>query len=135
MAHELLIRNNINVSYQRMKIMEYLIGNENHPTVIDIYNGLKQEIPTFSKATVYNTMKLFEENHLVQSINIKEEEVCFDPNIGFHGHFLCKECEEIYDFPVMIKDLEKIYEEEYKVDSAHYYLKGVCPLCKSKNKQ
>lgn len=130
MSHELLIKSDINVSYQRMKIMEYLIGNENHPTVVDIYNDLKEEIPTFSKATVYNTMKLFEEKNLVQSISIKEEEVCFDPNISFHGHFLCKECGEIYDFPVVINDLEKIYEENFKIDNAHYYLKGTCPSCK-----
>mgnify|MGYP001123639769 CR=1 FL=1 len=106
LAHELLIKNNINVSYQRMKIMEYLIDNKNHPTVVDIYNDLKEQIPTFSKATVYNTMKLFEENDLVQSISIKEEEVHFDPNTSFHGHFLCKECNGIYDFPIEIKDLK-----------------------------
>jgi Fe2+ or Zn2+ uptake regulation protein len=130
MAHELLIKNNINVSYQRMKIMEYLIGNHNHPTVVDIYNDLKEQIPTFSKATVYNTMKLFEENNLVQSISIKEEEVRFDPDISFHGHFLCKECEKVYDFPVEIKGLKTSFEEEFNVENSYYFLKGFCPECK-----
>lgn len=130
MSHELLINSDINVSYQRMKIMEYLIGNENHPTVVDIYNDLKEEIPTFSKATVYNTMKLFQEKNLVQSISIKEDEVCFDPNISFHGHFLCKECGQIYDFPVELNNVKELFDGDFKIDNAHYYLKGICSLCK-----
>ncbi len=129
-AHELLIKNNINVSYQRMKIMEYLIGNHSHLTVVDIYNDLKEQIPAFSKATVYNIMKLFEENNLVQSISIKEEEVRFDPDVSFHGHFLCKECEKVYDFPVEIQGLKNSFEEDFIVENSYYFLKGLCPECK-----
>ena len=130
MAHDLLIQNNINVSYQRMKIMEYLIGNKNHPTVVDIYNDLKEEIPTFSKATVYNTMKLFEDNNLVQPISINDEEMHFDPDTSFHGHFLCSECKKIFDFPIEINDMEFFENEEFLIDTAQYYLKGICPECK-----
>lgn len=129
MAHELLIKNNINVSYQRMKIMEYLIDNKNHPTVVDIYNDLKEEIPTFSKATVYNTMKLFEENDLIRLISINEDEMHFDPETDFHGHFLCSQCKKIFDFPVDFQDVINVNKEDFSVNSAHYYLKGFCPSC------
>ena len=53
----------INPSYQRKRIYEYLHQNPIHPTVNDIYWALIHDIPTLSKATVYNTMNLFSEHY------------------------------------------------------------------------
>ncbi len=135
LAREILTDNNINISYQRMKIMEYLIGNENHPTVLEIYDDLKSEIPTFSKATVYNTMRVFEEKNLVQTITIKEEEVRFDPNVNPHGHFLCRQCEKVFDFPASMEDSVNLKEKGFGLEETHYYIKGLCPLCNLKETQ
>ena len=49
----------IKPSLQRIAIMEYLIENRIHPTVEDIYEALYIKVPTLSKTTVYNTIKLF----------------------------------------------------------------------------
>ena len=54
-----LIENGISPSITRIKIYEYLYGNKNHPTVNDVYISLSEEIPTLSKTTVYNTLKMF----------------------------------------------------------------------------
>ena len=51
----------IRPSLQRIRILEYLIKNRNHPTVEMIYNELLCEMPTLSKTTIYNTLKLFVE--------------------------------------------------------------------------
>ena len=56
---EHLIKNGINPSFQRLKILEYLMNNDTHPTVDNIYNALIDIIPTISKTTIYNTLKLF----------------------------------------------------------------------------
>ncbi|MCB0402432.1 MAG: transcriptional repressor, partial [Flavobacteriales bacterium] len=60
-AHH-LSSNNIKPSVQRIKIFEYLHENRQHPTVDTIYKDLVGHIPTLSKTTVYNTLKLFVDN-------------------------------------------------------------------------
>jgi Fur family peroxide stress response transcriptional regulator len=65
-----LKRRNINLSHQRLKVLEYLTQNRCHPTVDQIYTDLHKEIPTLSKTTVYNTLRMLAEEGLVKVITI-----------------------------------------------------------------
>ena len=56
-----LVKYGIHPSVQRIAIMDYLIKHRTHPTVDEVYTALSDEIPTLSKTTVYNTLKLFAE--------------------------------------------------------------------------
>jgi Fur family peroxide stress response transcriptional regulator len=55
---EKLKKKNINLSYQRLKVLEYLTQVRTHPTVDQIFTDLQKDISTLSKTTVYNTLKL-----------------------------------------------------------------------------
>ena len=59
---ETLSNHNIKPSLQRIAVYSYLIEKKNHPTVDMIYSDLHPTMPTLSKTTVYNTLKLFIEN-------------------------------------------------------------------------
>ena len=65
----------IHQSYHRLKILEYMMNHRTHPTVDMIYKGLSKEIPTLSKTTVYNTLKLFLSKDIVQELTIEEKEM------------------------------------------------------------
>ena len=69
---EYLKKNGIKPSIQRIKIFEYLLGHHTHPTVDDIFQSLSSEIPTLSKTTVYNTLNIFVENHIVHEVIIEK---------------------------------------------------------------
>ena len=58
-AYELLVQYQIKPSVQRLAVMKFLIKRRNYPTAEDIYTALYPQIPTLSKTTVYNTLKLF----------------------------------------------------------------------------
>jgi len=128
---ELKLRNaGIKPSIQRLKIFDYLANTVEHPTVDSIFNELSSEIPTLSKTTVYNTLKLFQDNGLVMVVNIEDHETRYDADTSFHGHFKCTECGRVYDFPLPA-DQPKIKElADHTVKESHYYLKGVCANCK-----
>ena len=85
----------IKPSVQRIAIMQYLLTHFTHPTVDDVYRGLLPKIPTLSRTTVYNTLRMFSDNDAAQMITINEHRVCYDGNITPHAHFICTECRRV----------------------------------------
>lgn len=61
-AYEYLLSYHIKPSVQRIAIMDYLLNHKTHPCIDEIHTALCKEIPTLSKTTVYNTLKLFVEH-------------------------------------------------------------------------
>ena len=91
-TREYLLKYNIKPSLQRMAIMDYLMAHRVHPTADEIYNALYPTMPTLSKTTIYNTMKLFTEQGAVKALVIDEKNVRFDIDTSSHAHFMCLEC-------------------------------------------
>ena len=118
-------------SVQRIRIFDTLLGTTEHPTVDTIYQTLAKEIPTLSKTTVYNTLKLFQEKGLVLVVNIEDNETRYDADTSFHGHFKCQSCGSVIDFA--IREEDKINSlNGFQVNESHYYLKGICKECINK---
>ncbi len=134
---EILNRQGIPASRPRMAILKYLQEHHTHPTADEIYNALRGDIPTLSPATVYNTLKLFNDRKMCLSLTINEKRVCFDGQTHHHGHFLCSKCETIYDIAE-----EEIPQQAgdtlmcgHHVHETHYYYKGVCARCAEKERK
>ena len=130
-TYEYLLSFGIKPSVQRIAIMDYLMTHRTHPAIDEIYLALCEDIPTLSKTTVYNTLKLFVEHGAAQMLTIDERNTCYDADIQLHAHFLCKKCGKILDFPLSTeKDkVSAMTEEGFKVDEIHQYFKGYCPSC------
>ena len=105
-----LQNHNIKPSVQRIAIMTYLMEHRTHPTVDEIYTALAPSIPTLSKTTVYNTLKLLSEQGAAQTLTIDERNTCYDADTTPHAHFLCKHCGKIYDLEcnANIKQVEEM---------------------------
>lgn len=128
LVQELKIRN-INLSYQRLKVLEYLILNLCHPTVDQIFTGLHKNISTLSKTTVYNTLRVLVEAGLVRVITIEDNETRYDINIENHGHFKCESCGAIYDFRIDIDSLSSEELNNFQINDKNVYFKGICARC------
>lgn len=129
----------IKPSVQRLAVMDYLLTHTNHPTVDDIYQDLVTIIPTVSKTTIYNTLRLFYEYGAVLSLNIDEKFVRYDGDISAHAHFRCRKCEKVFDlFPTDIKPCDVLENlqipTDYQVDTVELYFKGICSECLKKLK-
>lgn len=72
-AYEYLLDHQIKPSVQRIAIMDYLLKHKTHPCIDEIYTALCKEIPTLSKTTVYNTLKLFVEHGAAKMLTIDEK--------------------------------------------------------------
>lgn len=127
---EYLSSHGIKPSLQRLMIYEHLYKNRNHPTVDNIYMALSPQIPTLSKTTVYNTLKIFVSSGVATVINIGENEARYDADTSIHGHFKCKECGGLFDVMLSNKELEYKGLDGFQVDEFHISLKGYCKVCK-----
>ncbi|KAF2955505.1 Fur family transcriptional regulator [Marinitoga sp. 38H-ov] len=128
---EILRENDISPSLQRIQIYKYLLENHTHPNVDTIYKALVDSIPTLSKTTVYNTLKLFQSKGLVSVLTIDENEARFDINTHVHGHFKCINCGKIFDFEVQDIIINPKIKQENKIIDEQLYIKGFCKECLS----
>lgn len=126
---KILEEKGISPSYQRIKILEYLILNKNHPSVEEIFRDLSHEILTLSKTTVYNTLKLFAEKGIVKVLGIEKDFARYDIDISPHSHFKCIKCGKIYDLKINSENDINIDETFEKIYSENY-IYGICKNCK-----
>lgn len=126
----------IKPSYHRVRVLQYLTENRNHPTVDQIFLDLRKELPTLSKTTIYNTLNLFVEAKLVRQFTFAENEAQYDLVLDEHGHFKCEICGILYDFQININDSDAEGLDGFKIAEKNVYFQGVCKGClkiKSKN--
>ena len=89
-----LIELGIRPSVQRVAIMNYLATHHTHPTVEEVFLSLKKKLPTVSRTTVYNTLRMLSEHGAASMITIDDHRVCYDGVTEPHAHFFCKRCEK-----------------------------------------
>jgi Fe2+ or Zn2+ uptake regulation protein len=121
--------NSVKPSYQRLKILEYLMKNRDHPSVDTIFQALCGEIPTLSKTTVYNTLSLFAEMGIVTSLTIVNNELRYDLLKEPHAHFQCAECKRVFDIPMEDNLFFTSSIEDHRVEEIQVTLKGICKNC------
>ncbi|MCK9223719.1 MAG: transcriptional repressor [Candidatus Muirbacterium halophilum] len=130
---KILEEKGVKPSHQRITIMKFMLENKIHPTVEVIYENIIKELPTLSRTTVYNTLKLFELNGLVQPINTGDSELHYDITLDLHAHFKCIECNDIFDIDIVNNDfLDKVKDDGFNILDTQIYFRGICPKCKEK---
>jgi len=132
-----LLDREVQPTFQRIKIFQYLDENRIHPTVERIYKDIKEAIPTISRTTVYNTLDLFNDKGIVQELTISGTESRYDINTTTHNHFFCKECGEVFDIETEAywkeNNIDKV--QGNRIEEIHFYFKGICKDCLEKSDQ
>lgn len=124
-----LVRRGIRLSHPRLKVLEYLVKNRIHPTVDRIYTDLLPQLPSLSKTTVYNTLKLLQNAGLVRVLNLDETEARYDIAADAHGHFQCDACGRVFDFDADIDGIASQDLDGFLVAERTLQFKGRCPDC------
>ena len=118
-------------SESREKILSFLRGTKEHPSAHMIYNALYSDNPTLSPATVYNNLKLFEEQGLVIRVANVNGVERYDANTSDHVHFVCEKCGAVID--IMDADIQGAKKTcqvgQAKINSIQIVLHGTCESC------
>lgn len=126
---EHLEKNGIKPSLQRMKIYQYLHENRVHPTIDMIYHDLSENIPTLSKTTIYNNLKLFLEKGVARIVTIEEKTTRYDANTSLHGHAKCVKCGQVIDININTEQMKGVLPENFEILENHINFTGICKNC------
>jgi Fur family ferric uptake transcriptional regulator len=83
---------------QRKIILRVLDEAEDHPAVETVYERAKALDESISMATVYRTLNLLDELHLVVRQDFNENFARYDKNTDHHHHLIDVESGEVVEF-------------------------------------
>ena len=84
---------------QRMEVAEVLLDRAQHLSADQIMDRLREGGSVVSKATIYNTLKLFSEKGLVNEVNVDPTRKFYDSTTHAHHHFYHVDSGWLRDIP------------------------------------
>ena len=59
----------LKLTHQRMEIFNIISSLRNHPSAEDVFDAVKERMPTIAFDTVYRTLTMFERNGLISRVH------------------------------------------------------------------
>jgi Fur family peroxide stress response transcriptional regulator len=124
----------LRLTAQRLAVCAALAGNRAHPTAQALYDQLRPQFTTLSRATVYNTLQSLVRAGLIHEIGTAGDgAVHYDADPRPHVNLMCTRCHRVDDFPEPA--LEAVGRRVargsgYAVRGARVVYYGLCPACR-----
>jgi Fur family transcriptional regulator, peroxide stress response regulator len=120
-------------THQRMVIYRVLATSADHPSPELVYERVRLEIPSISKATVYKNIHAFIEAGMLREVSELHQTNRLDANLERHHHLICTRCKKVVDYQdEQLNEIRSSESEplgfrlyEYRVEA-----RGLCPACR-----
>lgn len=122
-------------SKQREALLRALKSTRSHPSADWLYDELRKEFPNISLGTVYRNLALLADNGIIQRITTGSGREHFDGFTNEHSHFVCTQCDSIYDINLSgTSELDNEVEKSLgaKVDDHSLVFYGICSTCQKR---
>lgn len=131
---EYLIQKKHRKTPERYAILECIYRHEGHFNAELLFNLMPKEYRV-SLATVYNTLELLQESHLIVKHQFGEQVAQYEKTFGnnIHHHLVCTKCGKIKEFSdkqirTMIQNKKFVHFDTFRYS---LYLYGLCSKCKA----
>jgi Fe2+ or Zn2+ uptake regulation protein len=84
---------------QRREVLEAVMQSDEHLTVEQIYERVRQRRGNVGKGTVYRNLNLLADDGEIRRVHIPNEPIRFDRIVSPHQHALCVKCGRLFDIP------------------------------------
>lgn len=121
----------LKVTPQRQCIFRVLHGNGSHPTAHAVFESLREEMPTISLRTVYQTLNNLVALGEIQQFDVGTGAARFDPAAGAHHHLVCTRCGAIRDVDCDLAALSVPARQRhgFAISDAEVIFRGLCAKC------
>lgn len=122
----------LRLTHQRMEIFREVARAADHPSAEMVHRRVRKRMPTVSLDTVYRTLWLLNDHHLITSLGPSRERTRFDANLTRHHHFVCVQCGLTRDFTsVELDDLRLPPSARAlgRIEATRVEVRGVCHAC------
>ena len=128
---EILRAKDIQVTPQRLAIFEQLMGRKDHPSAEMIFNEIKDDFPSLTLVTVYNTLQKLLSSDLCIKVNPLHSSARYDGNTQLHQHLVCTHCQKILDMhdASVSVELPELIVEKFKIVDQSVTFYGACVEC------
>ncbi len=122
-------------THQRMIIYRVLVESADHPSPELVYERVRAEIPSISKATVYKNIHAFVEAGVLREVSDLHQTNRLDANLERHHHLICTQCKCVVDY--QDEQLNRVRSSEaepfgFRLDEYRVEVRGLCPACRLK---
>jgi Fur family peroxide stress response transcriptional regulator len=123
----------VRVTPQRLAIYGALAGTDTHPTAKALYEQLSSDLPSLSRATVYNTLRVLVAHGLAHELGEAGDGCAhYDADLTPHINLMCTCCHQVRDFfgaPIGAVAAAVAEESGYRLQGARLAYIGTCPQC------
>lgn len=122
---------------ERYAILEQIYAHEGHFNAELLYNAMQKDFRV-SLATIYNTLDLLLECHLIVKHQFGDQLAQYEKTFGtnIHHHLICTQCGKIKEFSD--KNIRMAIQSKHfsNFQMTHYslYVYGICSKCQNKTK-
>jgi Fur family peroxide stress response transcriptional regulator len=119
---------------QRLELVRIISASKGHPSASQIYEKIKNQFPSMSQATVYNTLALLKEMNQVLEIDLHGDSHYDGNRPEPHPHIICVKCNQIVDgeFDLDHESIKRVEEASgFHIMRTQFAFYGLCPDCRS----
>ena len=134
-----LKRRGLKLTDQRRSILARALAEPKHFSAEQLLSDLKREDGSISKATVYRTLALLVESHLLDSVDFERGYKLYERALGHmhHDHLICTRCNKVVEFHD--EDIERAQQavaeaHRFEVQWHTHKLYGLCQSCRKKGR-
>ena len=104
------------ITNERFLILNSALNMKGHFDADELYLQMKNDYINVSRATVYKTLELMNECHILSRHNFKGDRTRYETRIGRnpHYHIICITCKKIieFEYPMIEKIQDKVCKEK-----------------------
>lgn len=98
----------VTATLQRVEIARVLLEKKQHVSAEQVLEKVNTERSIVSKATVYNTLRLFASKGLIKEVIVDPTKVFYEPKTTSHHHYFNVDTGELIDFDADIPEVSNL---------------------------